>query len=155
MQGTWVQSLVGELNSTCVRAIKPMPQPENLHAAMKTQCNNNNNNKKKKKKRKEKRKQSSESTGGMRFFSFPSFVLSLLWNQMREPPQDSLVKDGSSPQGSGSWLLPKQLMRERDRQGKKEWPWWSHNVLYRSILWGTYCHFCHILLVTQANPGVI
>ena len=68
MQGTWVQSLVGELNSTCGRAIKPMPQAENLHAAMKTQCNNNN------KKKKGKKKESSQvgSTGGMRFFSsFP------------------------------------------------------------------------------------
>ena len=52
MQGTWVQSLVGELNSTCGRAIKPMPQAENLHAAMKTQCNNNNKKKKKKERKK-------------------------------------------------------------------------------------------------------
>jgi len=39
---------------------------------------------------------------------------------MREPPRDSLVKDGYSLQGSDSWLLPKQLMRERERETDRQ-----------------------------------
>lgn len=60
-----------------------------------------------------------------------------------------------SPKGrtqQGSWLRPKQETRERIRETWRQ----KLQCLYgQSQKWVTYHHSCHMLSVTQTNPGTV